>query len=418
MKNIWIIDHYSSEPEHGGISRQYDFAVELSRQGYSVLVISSSFSHFHHRYIHQAPLTISQIASSAHYAYIRTHAYESNGGLDRVRSMFSFVRAVRKHQNELVKRFGKPDVVEGCSIHPLAWVAAEDVARRHQARFVAEVRDLWPEMWLLNREKKPWSPMVLYFGFLEKWAYRKASRIIYSMQHGDRYLVDKLGLPRSKVALIGQPMDCERFDRNAQERAEQVPVQIRQFMKGHFTCVFTGYYMAYEGVYVMLEAADILKKQGLPIRFVFVGSGQEQDGMKRYVVEHGLDNVLIHDRISKEAIPPLLRDADICLAHCSMNDSGQSFKYGVSKNKIIEYLYADACVIYGFEDPEDFVATSGGGIVVKPFDSQAMAKAVAEVYAMPDEKRKLYGTNGKRFIEENHRVQALAGKIAQALGCE
>lgn len=144
MKNIWIIDHYSSEPEHGGISRQYDFAVELSRQGYSVLVISSSFSHFHHRYIHQAPLSISQIAPSAHYAYVKTHAYESNGGIDRVRSMFSFVRAVRKHQNELVKRFGKPDVVEGCSIHPLAWVAAEDVARRHQARFVAEVRDLWP----------------------------------------------------------------------------------------------------------------------------------------------------------------------------------------------------------------------------------------------------------------------------------
>ena len=31
MKNIWIIDHYSSEPKYGGIQRQYDFAVELSQ---------------------------------------------------------------------------------------------------------------------------------------------------------------------------------------------------------------------------------------------------------------------------------------------------------------------------------------------------------------------------------------------------
>ena len=30
MKNIWIIDHYSSEPQYGGISRQYDFAMELA----------------------------------------------------------------------------------------------------------------------------------------------------------------------------------------------------------------------------------------------------------------------------------------------------------------------------------------------------------------------------------------------------
>ena len=37
MKTVWIIDHYSSEPKHGGISRQYDFALELSRKGYNVV---------------------------------------------------------------------------------------------------------------------------------------------------------------------------------------------------------------------------------------------------------------------------------------------------------------------------------------------------------------------------------------------
>ena len=29
QKNVWIIDHYSSEPKYGGISRQYEFAKEL-----------------------------------------------------------------------------------------------------------------------------------------------------------------------------------------------------------------------------------------------------------------------------------------------------------------------------------------------------------------------------------------------------
>ena len=51
MKTIWIIDHYSSEPKHGGVSRQYDFAKELSKRGYKVVIIASSFSHYTHSYI-------------------------------------------------------------------------------------------------------------------------------------------------------------------------------------------------------------------------------------------------------------------------------------------------------------------------------------------------------------------------------
>lgn len=415
MKSIWIIDHYSSEPQHGGISRQYDFAKELSKQGYRVLVIASSFSHFHHRYLHEIPLTIEQIAPNAHYAYVRTRAYQTNAGLGRVLSMFSFVKAVRRHQDELVMRFGKPDIVEGCSIHPLAWVAAYRIARRSKAVFCAEVRDLWPEMWLLNKEKKPWDPMVLFFGALEKWAYSRAHRIIYSMQHGDLYFIDKLGLPREKIALVGQPMDCERFDRNAREKGGLVPGEVRDFMQGHFTCVFAGYYMTYEGVYVMLDAARILKDQGLPIRFVFVGSGQEEQGMRNKVATENLDNVLIHGRINKEAIPALLRQAAVCLAHLSMNESGQSFKYGASKNKIIEYLYADACVVYGFEDVRDFVATSGGGIVVKPLDPEAMAQAIADVFVLPQEERVLYGKNGMLYIQTNHEVGVLADKLVRSM---
>lgn len=329
--------------------------------------------------------------------------------------MFSFVGAVRKYRDELAKRFGKPDVVEGCSIHPLAWVAAYGAAQRNKAVFCAEVRDLWPEMWLLNKEKQPWDPMVLFFGGLERWAYHRAHHIIYSMQHGDRYFVDKLKLPREKVSLIGQPMDCERFDRNAIEKFDMVPVEIRQFMQASFTCVFAGYYMTYEGVYVMLDAAKLLKRKGLPIRFVFVGSGQEEQGMRKRIQEEGLDNVLIHGRINKEAIPSLLRQANICLAHLSMNESGQSFKYGASKNKIIEYLYSDACIIYGFEDPEDFVATSGGGIVVKPYDAVAMAGAIETVYALPEAERAKYGQRGMRYIRDNHHAEVLVKKLIRSM---
>ena len=284
MKSIWIVDHYSSEPKYGGISRQYDFATELSKRGYRVVVISSAFSHFTHSYISEEKVHIERIADHAHYVYLKTHGYSFNRGIHRVLSVFSFYRAVLHNYKKIAKELGKPDVVEGCSVHPLAWIAAGKIAKRFKVPFIAEVRDLWPEMWLLNGEKSKYDPMVLFFGTIEKWAYKRADKIIYSMLYGDQYICGKLGFPKEKAVLIEQPLDCARYDQSAEENVGLIPEELLSFMKDSFVCVFTGYYMEYEGVYVMLEAAKLCAERGLPIKMVFVGSGTERAGLLRSTV--------------------------------------------------------------------------------------------------------------------------------------
>lgn len=416
MKTIWIIDHYSSEPKYGGIQRQFDFANELSRRGYKTVIISSAFSHYTHSYISEERCFISKFADNASYAYVHTEAYTSNGGLGRVKSMFSFVRAVKKNYKKIAEELGKPDVVMGCSVHPLAWIIANKIAKEYKVKFVAEVRDLWPEMWLLNGEKKPYDPMVLFFGTIEKWAYKKADKIIYSMLYGDKYICDKLGFSKEKVALIGQPMDCERFDTNATERAEDIPTEIKEFVNDTFTCVFTGYYMEYEGVHVMLEAAKQLRDKGLAIKFLFVGSGKEEAMMREYVEKNELDNVHIHGRISKELIPAVLRSCDVCLAHCSTKGHDQSFKYGISKNKVNEYLYSGNPVIYGRDDELDPVAKYGAGYVIKPFESQQFVERIEELYAMNPEERTKFGKNGKEYVIKYHRVDSLVDQLLKVYG--
>lgn len=411
MKTIWIIDHYSSEPKYGGIQRQFDFANELSRRGYRTVIISSAFSHYTHSYISEENCFISKFAENASYAYVHTEAYTSNGGLGRVKSMLSFVRAVKKNYKKIAEELGTPDVVMGCSVHPLAWIVANKIAKEYKVRFVAEVRDLWPEMWLLNGEKKPYDPMVLFFGTIEKWAYKKADKIIYSMLYGDKYICDKLGFSKEKVALIGQPMDCERFDTNATERAEDIPAEIKEFVKDAFTCVFTGYYMEYEGVHVMLAAAKQLRDKGLAIKFLFVGSGKEEPAMREYVEKNELKNVHIHGRISKELIPAVLRSCDVCLAHCSTKGHDQSFKYGISKNKVNEYLYSGNPVIYGRDDEQDPVAKYGAGYVIKPFEADEFVQRIEELYAMKPEARSEFGKNGKDYVIKYHRVDSLVEQL-------
>lgn len=418
MKTIWIIDHYSSEPKYGGISRQYDFVTQLSQQGYKVIILSSGFSHYTHSYIGDSNKNnyfISKIMDKSYYAYLHTTSYDINAGVGRIKNMFSFMLAVQKQYKAIAAELGVPDVVEGASVHPLAWIAAHKIAKHYNVRYVVEVRDLWPEMWLLNNEKKPYDPMVLFFGTIEKWAYKKADKIIYSMIYGDKYICDKLGFPRSKVALIGQPLDCKRYDGYAISKFDLLPDDVKCFVKDSFLCVFTGYYMEYEGIYVMLEAAKMLKERGIPAKFLFLGSGKEADGMRKYAEENGLKNIMVGGRVSKEAIPALLRRANVCLAHCAAKGSSESFKYGISKNKVNEYLYSGACVIYGRADANDPVATSGAGYVIEPFSPEQFADKIEAVYKMNDEDRQVFGVNGKKYIHENHETSVLTRKLLDVL---
>ncbi|MCI9132634.1 MAG: glycosyltransferase family 4 protein [Lachnospiraceae bacterium] len=414
MKNIWIIDHYSSEPKYGGISRQYDFAKELGKRGYNVVVIASSFSHFTHSYFSEKKIMYSECAEGVHYVYLRTCSYDTNNGAKRAKSMFDFLYQVVSHQKELVRIYGKPDVVTGCSVHPMAWVAAYKIACKYKIRFCIEVRDFWPRIWTAAGEKKKYDPMVIFFGLLQKWAYQRADRIIYSMLYGDKYICGELGINPQKVYLIGQPMDCERYDENSQ-RLELLPERIRDFMKESFVCVFAGYCMKYEGVFVMLKAARILQKKGLPIKMVFVGNGAEKEKMLRFAEQYKLKNVLIEERISKEAVPALLAHSDVCMAHLEVQGHREVYKYGVSKNKVNEYLYSGACTLYGFLYKEDPVEACGGGYVFGPYNEKELAEYIEKIYKMPIEERKKMGDKGRAYIRENHRVEVLVDKLEKVL---
>ena len=410
MKIIWIIDHYSTEPKYGGIQRQFDFANEFSKRGYKTVILSSSFSHVTHSYISEERCKISCFGDNSYYAYLHTSAYKNNRGLGRILNMFSFVRTVMENYKTIAAKLGKPDVVIGASVHPLTWIAAYHVAKHYNVKFIAEVRDLWPEMWLLNGEKGKLDPMVVFFGTIEKWAYKKANRIVYSMLYGDEYICGKLGFPKNKVALIGQPMDCERYDKNAIEKVNEIPEAIQAFVNDSFTCVFTGYFMPYEGVHVMLEAAKLIRDEGVPIKFLFIGSGREEETMRKYADENNLENVLIHSRVNKELIPSILRSCSVCLAHCATEGHKESFKYGISKNKVNEYLYSGNPVIYGRDDAMDPVAKYGSGYVIEPFHPEQFVNTIKEIYAMKPEKRAEFGKNGKAYSIRYHSVSSLTNE--------
>ena len=418
MKNIWIIDHYSSEPQYGGYTRQYNFAKELSKSGFNVTVIVSSFSHFSHSYITEKKVMINHISENVRFIYNRTSSYHSNSSYKRFFGMVQFYKVIMRNCHNGEVAFGKPDYVIASSPHPFVWVAAEKIAKKFGGAFIAEVRDFWP------LELKGVDDDFIHRTFykllekLEDRAFEKACRIICTLPYGGRYICKK-GFNPDKVCWIGHPLDCKKFDALATSRVQELPKEIAKFMEGKFVCVFTGYYMPYEGVYQMLEAAKETKSYN-DIVYVFCGSGNEEKQMREYVKCNDLNNVLIYNRIDKSLIPALLCQSDICLAYLVDDTGNQAFQYGLSKNKLNEYLYSGKITVMGYDYLDNEVSKSKSGFVFNTTTNQ-FARYIKEVYEMSEVARVTMGCNGKRYIYETHDISVLTQKyvkLLQSIECD
>ncbi|MDP1125098.1 hypothetical protein Q5O12_26605, partial [Klebsiella pneumoniae] len=78
----------------------------------------------------------------------------------------------------IAEKHGPPEAVSASSVHPLAWIAGERLARRFRACYITEVRDIWPRAIVESGMAGPYHPAVVYFGYLERKYYKRSSFVI------------------------------------------------------------------------------------------------------------------------------------------------------------------------------------------------------------------------------------------------
>src|SRR6185436_10988621 len=102
------------------------------------------------------------------------------------------------------------EVVIGTSPQLLCALAVSFIARRRRARFVLEVRDLWPES--LVAVKACTSDSVLYRSLdrVARRLYREASKIVLVSDEFQRTL-EARGLDPARLAVVKNGVDTEKF---------------------------------------------------------------------------------------------------------------------------------------------------------------------------------------------------------------
>lgn len=412
VKNVWIFNQYNMPPEYGHLNRHYNFGKFLKEAGYNPVVFVGSFLH---------NTDIQMIKNHDHYKvydncnfpyiFIRTCDY-SKSKLKRVYAMFEYNRNLYKTVTDLEK----PDVIIGSSAHPLAAIAAIKLAKKYKCKAVVEVRDLWPESFAAYNIISKRNPILklLYAG--EKWIYKKADKLIFTMEGGKDYIVKKRWdkssggpIDLSKVYHINNGVDLSVFDNNSEQYQIEDPDLDNE---NTFKVIYTGSIRMVNKVGFLLDAAKILREKGAEnIKLLIWGDGDEKKRLQERVTEEELTNVCFKGRVDKKYIPYIASKGQLNIA---LGENMSLFDFGISANKMFEYFAAGKPVLFTIKSGYSIIDKYSTGIELSDSSAMSIADAILYFKNLSKDEYEKYCINAKK-ASHDYDFQKLTEKLIELI---
>lgn len=409
VKSLWILNHYAISPDMSGGTRHFDLARELVKSGHEVTIFASGFDHVSRKYVKVKPGGKMRVEEhdGVRFVWVNTLPYTGNNWR-RVLNMLSYGWRVLRCDRGLAK----PDAVIGSSMHPFAALAGWWLARRHKAKFIFEVRDLWPQTAVdMGAMKQTSLPARVLYAW-EKFMYNRAEKVIVLLPYAKDYVVGR-GISPEKVVWLPNGVDLERFDHPEPLDPASEVAQVFEQYRDKFKVVYTGAHGVPNGLDVIVEAAKIIQDKTDGIHFILIGEGTQKNRLRAKAKSIGLRNISFCAPIPKRAVPSTLLLAECLVVSVPGFDI---YRYGVSINKCFDYLASAKPVVMAGNPHNNIVQDAKCGESVEPDNPEALAKAIIEISQLSEEERAELGRNGRRFVEQYHSTRVLAEKLVSLLG--
>lgn len=333
MKKIWLVNHYAMPPELEPRLRTIKFAEYLTKAGYDVTVFGASSMHnMDLNLISGKEDYIEKQYGILKFVHVRARSYTNY--FERVLNLLEFVIRMRK----ISSNFEKPDVILHTATVPFGNIMYF-LAKKLKAKYYVEVLDLWPESFVMTgilNKNNPIMPLLYYF---EKWLYRRADQLIFSMEGGKDYILEKGwdivnggSIDIDKVSYINNGVDLNDFSENLSKwTIDDEDLNDEKTFK----IVYIGSIRLFNNVRLLVEAAEKLQNKKDMV-FLIYGDGDERKPLEEYVSEKNIQNVRFKDTfIDKKYIPYLLSKSSINVLNYQQNGI---WKYGGSQSKLFQYL--------------------------------------------------------------------------------
>ncbi len=401
--NIWILNHYAHPPTVPGGTRHYHLARELINLGMDVTIFASSFNHVLNEetktYSGYGP-TIENI-DGIRFVWIKTTPYQKNS-LKRILSMISYmVKVIFYGCAWGAERWDiqKPDVVLGSSVHLLAVLAARVAAKMHQAHFLMEVRDLWPQTLIDMDVIREDSILATLLSRLEIYLYKRADKIISLLPDAWKYITP-LGIDQEKIVWIPNGVDLSLFSRDYHQPEDG------------FSFIYLGAHGKANQLDVLLDAAYLVQDDHPEIQFQLIGDGPLKKQLIDKARQLELTNLCFQDPIPKTKVPSQLAQANATII---ILPDIPLYQYGISLNKLYDYMAAARPIILMGKPSNNPVLQAECGLSIPSSEPDDLVEGILRLASLSKKELEALGRRGIEYVSRAHDYPVLGEKLFRVI---
>tara|TARA_A100001388_G_scaffold226796_1_gene178028 strand:+ start:64 stop:1026 length:963 start_codon:yes stop_codon:yes gene_type:complete len=302
------------------------------------------------------------------------------------------------------KYIEKPDVIIGSTISPLAALGALIISWRYRVPFIYEVRDLWPETLIEMNVIKRKSLISFLIDQLDIFLAKRSLKTICLMPGGTKYYMKK-GISKDKLIWI--PNGVEEDKKFIYEE---------KITSSKFKIIYLGSHGPSNALKTIIYAASYLKNKGINLNLFeikLIGDGPLKDEMKNLTKLLKLSNIVFEDSVPKSQVQEKLKTADALVL--TMNNIPKLYQYGISFNKIFDYLYSGRPILMTSCATNNYIEISKSGLISPAEDYKILGKNILKMMEYSNSQRNIMGLRGREYVLKNFLYKNLSEQLVNTL---
>lgn len=395
MHILLIHQAFASITEPGG-TRHHEIARHLAQLGHKVTVIASPVSYLTGN--SENDETALESDRDGEVVILRAYTYAAlhRSFVHRVFSFISFMVS----SFAIGLRVKDVDILWGTSPPIFQGLTAWLLARLKRAKFLFEVRDLWPAFAiavgvLTNK------PLIKASQWLERFLYKRADQLLVNSPGFIDHIKARGG---ENIALVPNGADPAMFDPGD----DGADFRHAHGLSDKFIVMYAGAHGMSNDLEVLLNAAHQLRDRA-DIAVVLVGDGKEKPALLERAARLHLPNIHFIPPVPKTGMGNTLAAADACIAILKPIEMYKT----VFPNKVFDYMAAGRPVILAIDGViRQVVDDAGAGIPVIPGDSEDLARAIRFLADHRSDGERM-GQNGRKTVVAQFDRKKLSKEFAR-----
>lgn len=404
---IVVVHQYYLFPGQPGGSRFNEFARLWADAGHEVTVIAGTVNYatgetpdrYRHRWITRERDGAVEVLR----CYVPPSYSKSYAG--RMLAFFGFLLS----SSSTMGLIGGADVVIATSPPLIAaipgWLLAR--LRLHRAKWIFEVRDLWPESAITTGVLSEHGALTKALFAVEKLAYRLSDAINVLTPAFRDDIVQRGLASDAKIVFVPNGADVSMFHPGPRDNDAR-----RRFGWGdRFVVMYAGAHGRANAVGQLVDAAERLRDRP-DILIASVGDGPERARIEADAKQRGLTNIVFHGAQPKESMPEIVNACDVGAAVLQNNPTFRT----VYPNKVFDYMACERPTLLAIDGVARKLVCdeARAGVFATPEDPNAIAAAIR---ALADDREgcAAMGHRGREWVLANATRESLAAKYLEIM---